>query len=116
MRGRRLRRVAFGMTALPVVAFLAAWVWFRADAKSWAWWNPPAVLTIGGRHFDRDANIRVTLAEAKSQATGTWKKVQIEWPMQWPVWASEYPTVSPTVAFLCTSDSQCLPYDLQGGP
>ena len=116
MWGRWVTRVVCGLTAFLVIVFLVAWLWFRADAKSWAWWDPPAVLSIGGRHFDRDAIKPVTLAEAKSRGTGIWKKVQIEWPMQWPIWASTYQGISPTVAFLCTSAARCLPYDLQGGP
>lgn len=116
MWARRIMRIAGGVIVLLVVALLAAWLWFRAEAKSWAWWTPPAMLTIGGRHFDRDASNAVTLAEAKSLGAGTWRKVQIEWPMQWPVWASEYRGISPTVVYLCRSDAYCQSYDLQGGP
>ena len=102
MRARTVIRVAVGVTALLVVAFLTAWVWFREETKSWAWWHPPAVLTIGGRHFHRDGHMSTTIAEAKSQGGGTWKKVQIEWPI--------------AMARDSGSHAQCLASGKQGVP
>lgn len=113
-------RVGGGVTALVLIAFLVAWLSFRAESNSWAWWNAPAVLAIGGRDYDHVPHQSVTLAQARSEGSGTWQKVQIEWPMRWairwPVWASTYRGLAPTVVFLCMSDTNCLPYSLEGGP
>ena len=113
---RLVARVGVGVIVLVVLAVGATWVWFRMEAKSWEWWNPPAVLTIHGRHYDRASRSPVSLTAARSRGTGTWKRISTEWPMGWGVWADELPRYDPTVVYLCTNQSHCIDYALQGGP
>ena len=113
---RLLTRVAVALLTLVVLAVGATWLWFRDEAKSWAWWDPPAVVTIQGRHYDRGSNPHLSLAVAKGQGTGVWTRVASEWPMGWGIWAAKLSNFDPTVVYLCTSDAHCIDYALQGGP
>ncbi len=113
---RMLTRVAAAVVLLAALAAGAAWLWFRYEAKSWAWWDPPAVLTIHGRHYDHGHQPPVSLTVARSSGTGVWTHVATEWPMRWSVWAAKLSGSDPTVVYLCKSKSHCIDYTLRGGP
>jgi hypothetical protein len=116
--GRLRRRLVQGVTALVMLAVIAAasvWTWFRAQDKTWAWWSPPPVLTSHGRDYSNPGR-PVSLLVAKAEGNGNWTHVQDEWPMGWPMWASRSDGYAPTVIFVCTTKDHCLPYSLEGGP
>jgi hypothetical protein len=117
--GRRPSRgLIRGVTAVVIMAVVGvavAWTWFRAHDNTWAWWSVPPVLEVGGRNY-ADRGQPVTLQVAKHQGSGSWVRLQDEWPMGWPIWASRVDDHAPTVIYLCTKSESCTLYALQGGP
>jgi len=112
------RWVIRGFVVLVVVFGLAAggaWVWYRSQAQSWAWWDPPAVLNVSGRHYDQAHLPPVTETEARrAGGAGTWTQIQTEFPMGWGVWAAVTTGLAPATVYLCSSARHCLDYRLAG--
>ena len=110
------RTAAKLVTMLVLAAVAVGWLAFRLDDKSWAWWQPPPVLSVSGRQYERGTTMAESLDQAKAGGTGHWVQAATEWPMQWPVWASKLSGAAPTVVFLRTGHDRFVDYGLQGGP
>lgn len=115
MRAKWWAVVAGVLLAALVVAVGGTWAAFRATHHAWAWWATPPVIHAQGRDYSSPGDA-VSLVRAEHAGSGSWRTLGHEWPMGWPIRASTIPGADPTVAYLCTTASECEPYSLEGGP
>src|SRR6267378_3923050 len=113
---RRKLLLAAMLVGLGLLAVLAiGWLDFRYSYKSWAWWQPPARLTLyHGRHYW----VGTPSPQSKEQAgvDSSWYQLGHEWPMRWTIWSpSPSSADAPTVVFLRTGANTYVGYSLSGG-
>jgi hypothetical protein len=77
------------VAGLLAVALAVMSLGFRYEHKSWLWWQPPAVLQLMGRDYQRGSLSSESLIEAEGPTVPgsgiVWRRVDQEWPMRWTI-------------------------------
>ena len=108
--------ILVGLVGLVLIG--AFWVHFRATRGTWAWWRPPAVLSVYHRDYLHSRGPLESAAQAQSGGEGKLHQVAREWPMGWSIWSKPpaLPGAVPTIVYLRTGQDTYVPYALSGGP